>query len=55
MNGSLLTWAVHQEGTAREWIREDMDAVLRPFLGGAEKGRPKTGKKKRGSARGSRS
>jgi AcrR family transcriptional regulator len=37
LNGSLMTWAFHQEGTAREWIREDLDALLRPFLSTAAK------------------
>jgi len=32
ISGSLMTWAFYQEGTAREWVRDDLDAVLRPFL-----------------------
>jgi AcrR family transcriptional regulator len=31
LNGSLLTWAIHQEGTAAAWIRGDLDAVLAPY------------------------
>ncbi len=32
VSGSLLTWAFYQEGTAASWVREDLDAVLRPYL-----------------------
>lgn len=30
MGGSLLSWAVHQEGTAADWIVRDVDALLAP-------------------------
>jgi AcrR family transcriptional regulator len=30
--GSLLSWAYHQEGTASKWVRDDLNAILRPFL-----------------------
>jgi AcrR family transcriptional regulator len=30
LGGSLLAWAVRQKGTAANWMREDLDAVLRP-------------------------
>lgn len=32
VGGSLLGWAIYQEGTVREWIRRDLEAVLRPYL-----------------------
>jgi AcrR family transcriptional regulator len=32
INGSLLTWAFYQEGTAARWLRESADAVLAPYL-----------------------
>lgn len=32
LNGSLLTWAFYREGTARRWLRADVDAVLGPHL-----------------------
>ena len=32
INGSLLTWAFYQEGTAARWLRENADAVLAPYL-----------------------
>ncbi len=31
LSGSLWTWAFYQEGTASAWMREDMDALLRPL------------------------
>lgn len=33
INGALMTWAFYEEGPAERWIREDVDAVLRPHLG----------------------
>ena len=32
LNGSLLTWAFYQEGTAARWLRRNADAVLTPYL-----------------------
>lgn len=32
LGGSLLAWAIRQEGTAARWMREDLDSVLRPHL-----------------------
>ncbi|HEX2203104.1 MAG TPA: helix-turn-helix domain-containing protein [Longimicrobium sp.] len=32
LSGSLMVWAVHQDGTAAERLREDLDALLRPYL-----------------------
>jgi len=32
ISGSLLTWAFHQKGRANDWMRADLDAVLRPWL-----------------------
>ena len=31
LNGSLLTWAFYQEGTAERWLRENAEAVLDPY------------------------
>jgi AcrR family transcriptional regulator len=33
INGALFTWAVHQEGSAEQFLREAVDAVLAPHLG----------------------
>jgi AcrR family transcriptional regulator len=32
IGGSLLAWAVYQQGSAERWIRADVDAVLAPYL-----------------------
>ena len=32
INGALMTWACHQEGTAQRWLRRELDAVLAPYL-----------------------
>ena len=32
INGSMLSWAFHQEGPASKWMRHDLDAVLKPYL-----------------------
>lgn len=31
LNGSMLTWAFYQQGTAAQWIRTDLNAVLVPY------------------------
>ena len=28
----MLTFAIYQEGTAAEWMSEDLDAVMAPYL-----------------------
>ena len=30
--GALLTWAIHQNGSAKRWVRSAVDGVLGPFL-----------------------
>jgi AcrR family transcriptional regulator len=32
LGGSLLAWTLHREGSADEWLRADLEAMLRPFL-----------------------
>jgi AcrR family transcriptional regulator len=32
ISGSMLTWAFYQEGTAASSMRQDVDAVLQPYL-----------------------
>jgi AcrR family transcriptional regulator len=32
--GGLLAWATFREGTARGWLEQDIDLVLRPYLRG---------------------
>ncbi len=41
LSGSMMAWAHYQEGRAEKWMREDLDAVLAPYL------RPKNTKKTR--------
>ena len=32
VSGSMMTWAFYRKGSAKQWIREHMDAVLAPYL-----------------------
>jgi AcrR family transcriptional regulator len=32
LRGSLLCWALYREGSAAHWLRQDLDAMLRPYL-----------------------
>jgi len=32
LGGSLIAWGFYQEGSAAGWLREDLDAVLVPYL-----------------------
>jgi AcrR family transcriptional regulator len=32
LSGSMLTWAFYREGTAAQWMRADLEAVLGPYL-----------------------
>ena len=32
LNGSFLGWTLYREGSAAEWLREDLEATLRPYL-----------------------
>ena len=49
ITGSLMTWATHQTGPALKWMRDDLDAVLAPWLRKAASGkrRPATGRSSR--------
>ena len=38
VNGSLMTWAFYSEGPAERWIRDDVNAVLAPYLRGKRDG-----------------
>ena len=31
LSGSMFTWAIYQDGTAAEWMRDDLEAVLAPY------------------------
>jgi AcrR family transcriptional regulator len=32
LSGSMLTWVFYQQGTAAQWMRTDLNAVLAPYL-----------------------
>jgi AcrR family transcriptional regulator len=32
LRGSFLSWTLYREGSAATWLREDLDATLRPYL-----------------------
>ena len=32
LRGSFLGWTLYREGSAADWLRADLDAVLRPYL-----------------------
>jgi AcrR family transcriptional regulator len=32
VSGSLMTWAFYRQGSAKRWMKEDLDAVLAPHL-----------------------
>ena len=32
LSGSVLTWAIYQQGRATTWVRADLDALLAPYL-----------------------
>jgi AcrR family transcriptional regulator len=31
IGGSMLSWAHHQEGSAAKWMRDDLNAILKPY------------------------
>jgi AcrR family transcriptional regulator len=55
VRGSLITWAIHREGTLLTWMRDDLDALLAPYrrhdahtpAGGASIPRPPAGPRAR--------
>jgi AcrR family transcriptional regulator len=32
LSGSFLAWTMYREGSAAEWLQEDLDAALQPYL-----------------------
>jgi hypothetical protein len=32
LRGSFLSWTLYREGSAADWLREDLDTTLRPYL-----------------------
>jgi AcrR family transcriptional regulator len=39
LGGSFLAWTLYREGAAADWLREDLEATLRPYLARHKKGR----------------
>ena len=33
IGGSLMSWATYRDGKAADWIAQDLEAVLAPWLG----------------------
>lgn len=36
LRGSFLGWTLYREGTAADWLRADLDAMLRPYLANSD-------------------
>lgn len=32
LGGSMMSWAYYEEGTATQWMRDDLNAVLKPYM-----------------------
>jgi hypothetical protein len=32
LRGSFLNWTLYREGPAADWLREDLEATLRPYI-----------------------
>jgi AcrR family transcriptional regulator len=53
LGGGLLAWAIERDGTAAEWLRDDLETLLAPYrrrrrtAGTPARGRGKNGKKRR--------
>jgi AcrR family transcriptional regulator len=45
LGGGLIAWAIEREGTAGEWLREDLETLLAPYRP------PATARKRKASAR----
>jgi AcrR family transcriptional regulator len=41
LHGSLVSWAIHRKGALGDWLRRDLEAVLRPYRTRAAKRRPR--------------
>jgi AcrR family transcriptional regulator len=50
LHGALVTWAIYRKGTARDWLRQELQMLLAPYM--LEKRRARSGR--RGCNRGSR-
>jgi hypothetical protein len=32
VSGSMMTWAFYRQGSAKRWMKQDLEAVLAPYL-----------------------
>jgi len=39
LRGSFVSWTLYREGTAADWLREDLECLVRPYLTGTDKRR----------------
>jgi AcrR family transcriptional regulator len=50
LGGGLIAWAIEREGTAAEWLRDDLDMLLQPYRrpsqGASKRRRPVRGRDK---------
>jgi len=37
LRGSFLGWALYREGAAADWLRADLEAMLRPYFNSKSK------------------
>lgn len=38
LDGSFLAWSLYREGAAARWLRDDLEATIRPYLAAGAKG-----------------
>jgi AcrR family transcriptional regulator len=46
LHGALVTWAIYRDGSAREWVRREMDMLLEPYKTAANRRSTKRKRKK---------
>jgi AcrR family transcriptional regulator len=49
LNGGLLTWAICRDGTARDWLRHDLEALLAPYTATDRRPPAPRGRRRRGA------
>src|SRR5262245_5568922 len=47
LGGALLAWAIHREGSAAQWLRDDLDVLLKPYRRRGQAKAPRRGGKGR--------
>jgi AcrR family transcriptional regulator len=52
LHGSLVSWAIHRKGTLGDWLRRDLEAVLKPYRTERSDRRPRRPKPQRRRNRG---